>query len=283
MSVLLPLVLVLAVLAFLAYRGFAPKPGYMPPPPSVLRTDLWFGYFHTFDDQVAQTSDHVNIIFESGWFGAEATALSIRVHGKQTILCLSNECYDYAEGAMVARPDAYDRVTATFNKLASEGVLSKVVALYPIDEPDVSGKSDADILSLCLMVRSAAAHFPALDGVKLAVIYANKGTLPGISGFEWVGLDDYPLREGLLDSDEWSLMLSRLDADQRVMLVPGGADPFRQDPEAFRRYAHNNPKVIGILAYMWAQQYPGELAGIGTNGMADKYRSVGRELTKGQT
>jgi hypothetical protein len=277
-----PLVALLIVVIGFAFfsKSKATAGGYMPALPATLRTDLLFGYFHTFDSQATETADHVNVMFESGWFGAEATALSMRGHGKRTILCLSVECYDFDLG-MVPRPDAWQRVISTLQTLEKAGVLHQVIGLYPIDEPDLSRQPDEAVRAMCALVRSAARGFPELAGVQLAVIYANRNTLPGIGAFDWVGLDDYPQREGLLASDLWINMLATLRPEQRVILVPGGADPFRQDPEAFRRYAHRNPQVVGILAFMWARQLPGTLAGIGTNGLADKYRALGKELTGG--
>lgn len=277
--ILLSLLLIVGAAFFVLSSRKEKGADFMPPLPAALRTDLWFGYFHTFDDQIAQTRDHVNIVFESGWSGAQATAASMRDHGQRTILNLSTECYDWANGAMLQRDDASDRIAATFSTLRTAGVLSQVVALYPIDEPDLTGKSDAGVLAMCATVRKAAAAFPELANVKIYVCYANKGTWPGISGADCVGMDDYPLGSGVLASPLFVKMLSLLRADQQHFVVPGGADPFRQDPEAFRRYAHNTPGCMGILAFMWAQQHPGTLAGIGTNGMADKYRALGLELT----
>jgi hypothetical protein len=274
---ILPLALI-AIAAFVMFRSKTPSAPAMPPLPAALRTDLFFGYFHTFDNQAAETAEHVNIMFESGWFGAQATAASMKAHGKRTILCLSVECYDWADGAVTPRADAVDRMAATFSALRAAGVLGQVVALYPIDEPDLTGKSDSDILAMCAAVRSAARPFAVLAGVKLAVIYANKNTLPGMAAFDWVGLDDYPAREGVLASPIFTNLLAQMLPHQELILVPGGADPFRQDPEAFRRFAHSDPRVVGILAFMWARQYPGTLPGIGTNGMADKYRALGLEL-----
>jgi len=83
-------------------------------------------------------------------------------------------------------------------------------------------------------------------------------------------------------SKPFETMVARLRPDQTYLLVPGGGDPWRQDPEAFRRWAHSDPRCVGILAFMWAERGDDpknpHMPGIGTNGMAEKYRAMGREL-----
>jgi hypothetical protein len=240
--------------------------------PQVLRTDLWYGYYLTFDNQTEETKDHVNLVHEPGWFGAEQTIASMRSHGKPVMLDLHQTVY---EGGS-PRADAQARAMALFDQLQVAGVLHQVVALYPIDEPQVS---DSTVEAVNAAIRRAASHYPQLSQVKLAVIYDERRQ-PGVSSYDWIGMTFYSQREGVLISDLWTSLAASLRPDQRTFLVPAGGDPFQQDPEAFRRYAHSTPQVIGVMPFMWAQQHPSDRAGIGTNGMAPVYRALGLELTK---
>jgi hypothetical protein len=67
-----------------------------------------------------------------------------------------------------------------------------------------------------------------------------------------------------------------LRADQGMILVPAGADPWRDDPAAFFSYARD-PQVKIILAFAWTGGNESGYAndwgtGIRNNGMADVFR-----------
>lgn len=262
--------------AFLCACGGGGGGDHMPPAPAALRTDLWYGYYLTFDNQAQETADHVTMVHEGGWFGVDATIASMKAHGKPVMLDLSVHVYPDAR----AHPDTHDRAKAVFQKLEAAGLLHQVVALYPIDEPEIHGGiDDAAVTWVNGEIRRAAAGFPQLAGVKLAVIYTSKGTLPGFASYDWVGMNDYGMGSGLLASAAWMAIMDRLQPHQGAFLVPGGGDPWRQDPEAFRRYAHAEPRVVGIMPFMWAaRRGQGDAPGIGTNGMAAAYRAVGLEF-----
>lgn len=233
---------------------------YMPPPPTVQRHDILYGYFLDFNNQNAETAGTVNLAHESGWFGDDATIASMRQHNLPTMLSVR-----------------LDTLPATLTHLQQAGVLHQVIALYPVDEPDLN-MTDQDVLTQNATIRQIASGYPELVNVKLAVIYANRGTFPGIASYDWIGMDNYPLGSAILISPLWTRMVGLLRPDQRIILVPPGGDPWRQDPEAFRRYAHENPQVVLVLPFMWAQQLPSTAQGIGTNGMAPVYNALGLEL-----
>lgn len=215
------------------------------------------------------------MIHESGWYlDADGIANSMRSHGMRTMLTVQDQIWD---GNQI-RLDAADRLRSLFNAL--QDVLHQVVALYVIDEPDGRNCTHHDVMSACVLLRQVALDYPALAGVKLAVTYSYKGTLPGIDALDWVGLDDYGKGSGVLIGREWLQMMSHLRPDQRCYVVPGGANPWRQNPEAFRRYAHATPQCIGIMPFMWGpRDDSGEKNdGIKSNGMAPVYEALGREV-----
>jgi len=250
---------------------------YMPPEPAALRTDLEFWYYGIQPGEHDAVAGHVTMIHESGWYvDAQGIATSMRSHGMRTMLTVQEALWD---GNRV-HDDAAGRLHALFDTLRDAGVLHQVVALYVIDEPDGRNCSHEDVVRACVLLRQVALDYPALAGVKLAVTYSYKGTLPGIDALDWVGLDDYGLGSGVLVSKQWRQMMSRLRMDQRCFVVPGGADPWRQDPEAFRRYAHSTPQCVGIMPFMWgSRDDSGEKnAGIKSNGMAPVYEALGHGI-----
>jgi hypothetical protein len=262
---------------------------YMPAEPTALRTDLFFGYYlNQSKEQALETADHTNLVHEGlGYNGRtlEQVIDSMRAHGKATMLQLTDTVAYMNWPNYVPRPDAdiEARASATFDALRDAGLLAQVVALYPIDEPEAQHLTDAQVTNTNAVIRRVMARYPELASAKLAVIYGtNRGFArgsPGFASYDWIGADDYDMGPGILTSPYWLDMMAALSPSQRVMLIPGGASPWRTDPEAFRRYAHNESRVVGILPFLWHHPEAGhESEGIGDNGMAESYRALGREL-----
>jgi hypothetical protein len=218
------------------------------------RTDLYFGYFGDCDGCIAETSGHANLAFVMGWPGGDAAlrhASEAVAAGQKIVLAVDWQ-----------RPDV---MRWQFAMLQASGALSSVVALYPQDEPDQAGLTADQVGALCAQVRAVASEYPELAGVALAAIYG-----PGSAGIEhwnWVGRDNYgtgpivPIRQ----------------PRQRVMLVPGGADPWRENPAAFLDVANRTPAVVAIVPFLW--RWPdGRPGGIATNGMAAAYRAAGMRI-----
>ena len=67
MSQYLPFIIGAAILlvAGIAYAASKKKDGkdYTVPAPATLRTDLLFGYYGTYGNQIAETTDHVNLVW----------------------------------------------------------------------------------------------------------------------------------------------------------------------------------------------------------------------------
>lgn len=236
---------------------------YMPPLPARLRTDLLYGYFGRDAAQCVETAGAVNVAFEMRWDGVAETISRMVRQRVSTILCVSGECW----------------INPT--TLRSAGVIGQVVGFYVIDEPDLWGSSDADVTSACATVRRVAAEYTDLGGCALACCYSKSGQYPGVSAFDWVSVDDYPEDSNVLVGQAMSGLRAALREDQRLFLVPGGADPFRGSPEAFRRAAHADPKVIAIVPFLWRDYVDpsGQTKqGIRANGMDAVYRKLGAEL-----
>lgn len=257
---------------------------YSPPAPQTLRTDLLYGYYLTMDvkDAVA-TADHTNFVHE-GLYGARSLAdviASMKVHGKPVLLEMHDAAYTgWPHYVPRDETDTVAQATAIFDALRAAGLLQRVIALYPMDEPETKDLSDEQVSRANSALRLAASRYPELGGVKLAVIYSGSERMPGFASYDWIGVDAYDLGPGILASELWTGVMGRLGPKQRALLVPGGASPWKTDPEAFRRYAHSEPKVVGIIPFIWHWPDPEhERDGIDSNGMANVYRALGKGLT----
>lgn len=146
----------------------------------------------------------------------------------------------------------------TLPKIAAFGTIA---AIYPVDEPNVNG---------CPATLDA---FKAL-GYPLATIYgpARLG-FPCIEAFAIVGLDDYDKGSGVLSDID---ALSKAYPGLQLMLVPGGASPWKADPGPFVEYAKSHPKVWGIVPFLWYS--PQGIVGIRDNGMSSTYQSAGTQV-----
>ena len=277
-------IVLVAIIAALLYLGIVLwkrlRSPYMPPKPKTLRNDLLYGYYGRNDNQCIETAGAVNLAIEMLWDGIDATIKRIRRQPVQTILGVTSACWidnkkprSESEAKVILR-DILD-------KLRSEGVIDKVIGFYPIDEPDLWGASDADVKSVCKMIRSVCKDYPDLGGTLMVCCYSKSGVFPGLSEFDWVGVDDYPEDSNMLVGAPFLDLRSSLREDQRIFLIPGGCDPFRNNPEAFRRFAHSDPKVVAIIPFLWIDYNDPQgkfQKGIRSNGMDTVYRKLGAEI-----
>ena len=144
-------------------------------------------------------------------------------------------------------------------------VFGSIVAVYPVDEPNVNG---CDQTSLS-----------AIRGLGYPMF-----TIYGPERFGWVcsqyfdilGLDNYDA-----SGQEYFQELEHLSATapgSQLILVPGGASPWKQDPKPYYDYAISHSKVIGILPFLWYSPPNTNLGGIRDNGMSSTYIELGKQI-----
>lgn len=251
-----------------------------PAPP--LRTDLLFGYYGGCMPEILEEAPHANLWWATGWCqGTGSWFLDMaqelqaaRGAGiKNVVLALAP--------TMVWGPNAAAEASFQFQRLAATGQLVgwDSITLYPQDEPDVHGYTDAQMTAAITAIRAAAKPYAEFAGAKLAVIYNCRSPMkPGLASFDWIGCDNYGAGCAALDE----LSAIPLTSGQRLMVVPGGADPWRQDPACFTSFAERTPSVIAIVPFIWFDDYsditrPGSgPKGIRSNGMRPLYCQAGR-------
>lgn len=239
-------------------------------PPATYRADLLFGYYGGCETCAVENRNHTNLYWSPGWNGLQGTIAELRAAGGERAVVLAVPAYV---------PNAESETRAFLTGVRDAGLLSRIVALYPIDEPDVLGKGDAEVRATNAMLRRVMSEYAELANTKLAVIYGcGTGKRPGLSSYDWVGCDEYGDGCWVMGGDLATLRAA-LTPEQRLMLVPGGASPWRQSPACFETYAHENPVVVAIIPFLW-QTVTGRniIVGIRDNGMAPAYCAVGRRI-----
>ena len=258
-----------------------PAPSPIPPSPHVLH----YGYFGIDGNQLAETADHVSFVLALDWGDwnspgydefrtgqhiaqlQEAQARGIKdawVAVGYLVFTARPGCLEYC---YAVRPDAIPRLRAFRAQLQALGLDAMVSALYPVDEPDAHGISSDDLARLLSQIK---AEWPAY----LAVIYGDTGHFPALGSYDLIGKDKYGAGAGVLQE------LPPLTGQQRHILVPGGASPWRQDPQPFYDYAAAHADVYAIVPFCWFDRQPGENSGPGirSNGMAAAYTRIGKAI-----
>jgi hypothetical protein len=232
-------------------------------------------YYGTWDNQVHETAGHVNCVWSFGW-GTRGAWLDNLV--TQLTEARSRGIPHAVIGLEVMGLDPSEAdLRYVFATLRVQGLLGEwIIAVYPEDEPDQHGRSAAQVNAANVRLRKVMAEFPELAQAKLAVIYGPRGT-PGIESFDWIGRDDYDRGCGVLAGGTNDL-LARMRPDQQLLVVPGGA--LGQDPDCFMRRAHADPRVVGIVPFIWFDNWdnnglPGGRAGIRSNGLRQVYCNAG--------
>ena len=236
---------------------------------------LLYGYYGTCPTCQAEVRDHVNFVHVLTTDNLTETVRQLteaRQSGLANVVLGVQQVYYSADPEATAR--------ALFTTLSGANVLDHIVALYPRDEPDLAGDSDEKVTAMNLTLRRVMAEFPALRDTRLAVIYSGRQTWPGLATYDWVGFDDYNAREGIFVDGLYTDLKLRLRPDQGIILVPGGADPWRQDPQPFLDAARSDPQVVAIMPFIWFDYAAPDVGkGIRSNGMRGAYCQAGKSIT----
>lgn len=239
------------------------------PPPSPQRTDLLMGYYGGCPTCATETKDHANLYMTRPWGPGGPIWLDETMPQLQA-------ARDNGQRVMLGLPGTYDpggvaSVTAAFQAIKAAGLAGIIVSIYPIDEPDVNGKSDAEVTAMNATLRGLMTDVGMTAAI--AVIYGcATGKRPGLASYDWIGCDDYG--RGCGTAPDASLKAA-LRPDQRLMLIPGGANPWRQDPACFLNAANADPQVVAIMPFLWVDW---EQPGVRDNGMREVYCETGRKI-----
>lgn len=255
-------------------------------PAPAIRTDLLVGYYGGCATTVLENGDHVNTHWATGWCGtgtwhidvAQELVLARGAGIRNIVLALPH--------GLVWQPGAEAEVRFQLVRLQQAGALDgwDRIMIYPADEPEIAengSRSDAEVTAMLGWLRPLLGTFPALSGAPIGVIYScSSGKRPGLAGFGWIGCDDYAAGCGVMAAYDDLARIMRMD--QQLMVVAGGADPWRQDPACFEARAHGDPRVAMLVGFIWQDHAaPGVGDGIRSNGLRRLYCEAGRKVRYG--
>jgi hypothetical protein len=240
------------------------------PPPIQIAAPPYFCYYGTEDRQIPATADHVNLIWISPWKGREGQITQLQAAKTHGLGCILDLSWVLFRGSNLA-PQAFNDLAQYFRDLRQAGLSEVVAALYPVDEPDINVDGSVDVGQVNTRIRALwQEHGDGARHVPIAAIYGDHG-FPGIETYDLVGMDRYsagpqypPVGDG-----------------QRIMLIAGGADPWREDPAVYEQALRADPRVVAVVAFCYFDFGPFEgsmRAGIKRNGMLPAYQAVGRRI-----
>jgi len=291
-SLLLILLFTAVIAAFLIVKKRENPPESNIPAPITPRTDLLFGYYGSYPamdgnpSQFEETKDHINLFIASRWYGPEPQLAQIIEATNAGTPVMLDMAEPYQIGYNVNEPfdiaAAEIRVRTRFQQLADAGVLKNIVAIYPVDEPELFGWTELQVVDTNNMIRRVLAEFG--QTAKLAIFYTNAFTWRGVGSFDWVGFDDYGSGTKIFTNGDYNKLKKVLRPDQRIMLIPGGCDIWRADPTQWYNKANEDQQVIALIPFVWRDNVDPKNdanAGIRSNGMAPAYRAIGMRIKTG--
>jgi hypothetical protein len=167
-----------------------------------------------------------------------------------------------------------ERIRGIFTLLRSLGLLTMVKVLYPVDEPEQQGFSDAMLKAATDKLRLVAAEFPELNGVKIAVIYGCGNTFVGYQHFDRVGCDryDHSAQDNLDD------LIEKAPGKEWMFLI-GGVEPYKADPRPYLALAMKDTRIVSMVYFI---RYDFAAVGLGrgieSNGLAPLFCGVSKTL-----
>lgn len=219
--------------------------------PLIKRTDLLYGYYGAMNNQASEVKDHTNLWWESQFQGEEKAIANILETKQFTILDITNQCMkrDASTKKFLFNTDCELNLRFLFTKMQKAGALEYVKVLYPMDEPNINSFI-SDVRQAIDTIKKVIKDYPEIADVKIGTVYASKPeTYECIEYFDWVGIDDYDQKSSIFVNGMYTNLKSRLRADQRTVIMPGGA--FGQDPTPFINFAHSNPEVVAVVPFTW--------------------------------
>lgn len=241
--------------------GNAAPPAAAPP----LRNDVLFGYYGTGDGQLAATADHASIVWIGPWDPARSIGDLQEAHARGLRHAIVDLSYLlFSDRHYVGSARAKAAVRGYLASLGGLGLLPLLTAVYTIDEPELNLDEPSEVVQANADLRAVFAEFAIAPA--LAVIYTDHRSFPGRESYDWLGCDQYG--RGPCEVP--------LSSGQKLVLVAGGADPWREDPAPYLERTAADPSVALLVGFTWFDR--GGDRGIGHNGMASAYRGAGVRL-----
>lgn len=243
-----------------------------------------YGYYLTLGEQIAETADHVNLLWLDDRRLSPDDLANATLLGKTCVIDVAGCIFD----GKAIRPDATERLQALRAYVKLHGRLSAVEVLVPVDEPNLPETDLAHLLPAAVRLMR-----DAWPEAKIGCIYYNDGQFPEHHLFDVLGFDDYLGGFGIFQPPRWWERIKLffggfvrrgsylrfaelLRPDQRTWLIPGGT--YGERPGPWLTFAQDRPEVWAIVPFLWASAVDGqaELVGIrARDDVRESYRLAG--------
>lgn len=269
LKVLLASVVLAGFLSGCGGGGGGPSPSSPPNPPIVVNPNWEVGYFGGDLDSISKTAPYISYYNVPDWGDWDTptgrSAINTRIINeiqKAKDLGIPGIVLDVGFTLFDSHLNyrGTSDLVQLISSLATTGLDQRIIAVIILDEPDL--RIDDATYSAILEQVKPLIKWP------LMVIYSNAGsnhTYPGLKYFTFVGVDDYPRGVDVLRS------YPQLSANQFIVLLPGGANPWRADPRPFADYACSHANVWGLMSFIYVDYTE---QGIGKNGLKDTYNQL---------
>jgi hypothetical protein len=265
--------------------GGCPDPILPEPVPS--RPGIEYCYFGIQNGDAAQIAGSVTMAHVGSWGDWNSPAFMHQMNadfieqaleaGIERIMVTLDWCLFTQTNPRHPLPNGQctNNLISFFDFLKSIDRLKYVQAYYLIDEPDIEQNqlNNEQVINAAARVRDVLnAYVPAMPKGPICVIYGPNNNYPGITAVDWAGFDNYgaPIFQ---PGGQYDGLKAQLRADQKTIIVPGGNDPWREDPRPFYQKAQQDTKVAMIMPFKWFGT-----DGIGVNGMGPAYVNVGQQV-----
>lgn len=255
------------------------------PPASRL---LNFGYYggSATPNGIADFADHCNFLHIGSWgdwvspqgrtdiiVGVANQMQAAKANGINRVMITADFCLFDNQFRPLPPSLAQAFLRGFIDTLDGLRLLPMIAAVYTVDEPDVNGIGDVAMTQTNALLRSVMSDYPALNGKPLVTTYGVNGT-PGLRSFDWAGFDNYGTP--IFANGEYQAFVAKLTPNQRVVVVPGGGSPWKDDPTPYMNQAQVDPRIVLIMPFLWRED--SGHAGISSNGMASQYKAVGKAI-----
>lgn len=282
-------------------------------------TPQFFTYY-ALGNNFAEARDHVNLYWAISWTANPDELVSQLQEAKTAgVKAILHAEFPFFTGSCpyAVRPDAAAQWRALATRLAAQGLLDTMIAVYPLDEPDLCGVSDGDMQTVIAIIhnepltrdKKVAGLFTVDIAKKWGGHYRVTGNEHKYSGsvraFDWVGFDCYGCRT-IYSETAWDTLRfdtnkpgfvtvpgptlydnfkSQLDLSrQQVIVVPkaslGGPmfQDWYDDPASFYGRASADPDVVMLVPFTWFDQ-PGGVQGVRSIvALRAMYQAIGKDI-----
>lgn len=247
--------------------------------PATLRTDALFCYWYMDQQAALETTDHTNCVMAGESYVAPLAQLAAlsQAAGRNVILAVP--------ACEVPLAQVESEVRFWLRRIADAGYLKNIVAVYPCDEPDDKGFSDADMRAIITATHAAMATFDETRAKPIAMFYTCGGKArPGLAFVDWPGCDRYDHGCAVFVEayGEFEAMAAK-EPDVHPLAIAGGSDPWRQQPACWEAKVQGDPRYAGLLVFIYQTTTDRGVTytGVRDNGLRPAWCGAGRRFLTG--